>query len=87
MDEKTQGAWIVHHGRKVASAVRGASEYSTIDFAAKSATLLARMSGTDESMLTSEQVTAAAKIGGLNPRLELEPVLAELASPASHRPR
>ena len=78
MDKKTRGAWIVHHGRKVASDVRGPAEFSAIDFAAKSAGLLARFAETKQTLLTADQVTAVAKIGGLNPRTELNACLAEL---------
>ena len=51
--------------------MRGAAEFSAIDLAAKSAGLLARLGESDEATLTAEQVTAAAKIGNLNPKTEL----------------
>lgn len=78
MESKTKGAWIIHHGRKVAGDLNGAADYSTIDFAAKTASLLSRLAANDEAMLTSSQVIAAAKVGGLNPKLELEGCLASL---------
>ncbi|MDO8379066.1 hypothetical protein, partial [Phenylobacterium sp.] len=68
MDRETQGAWIIHHGRKLASDIRGAAEYSAIDLAAKAATLLARMAESNEAQLSEAQVVAAARIGGLNPK-------------------
>lgn len=71
MDKQTTGAWIVHHGRKVAADIRGAAEFSAIDLAAKAAGLLARLGESDQSTLSAEQVTAAAKIGNLNPKTEL----------------
>jgi hypothetical protein len=71
MDRKTTGAWVVHHGRKVAADVRGAAEYSSIDLAAKAASLLARLGESDEVTLSSEQVTAFARVGNLNPKTEL----------------
>jgi hypothetical protein len=80
MDKRTKGAWIVHHGRKVAADVRGASEYSAIDFAAKTASLLARLAETQQSVLTNAQVVAAAKVGGLNPKTELESCLSHLVA-------
>lgn len=71
MDKKTTGAWIVHHGRKIAADVRGAAEFSAIDLAAKSAGLLARLGESDQATLPADQVTAAAKVGNLNPKTEL----------------
>ncbi|MCG7392654.1 hypothetical protein MHY87_07025 [Microvirga sp. ACRRW] len=80
MDKKTKGAWVVHHGRKVAADLRGAAEYSAIDLASKAATLLARLAESDEAVLSHDQVVVAARIGGLNPKSELEPCLAQLES-------
>ena len=71
MDKKTKGAWVVHHGRKIAADMRGAAEYSAIDLAAKAASLLARLGESNQCTLAPEQVTAAAKIGNLNPKTEL----------------
>jgi hypothetical protein len=78
MDKQTKGAWVVHHGRKVAADIRGAAEYSAIDIACKAASLLARLSETKAITLNNDQVIAAAKIGGLNPKTELEPCLQQL---------
>lgn len=78
MDKQTQGAWIIHHGRKISSDQRGASEYSAIDLAAKAASLLARLAESNQAQLTSNQVVAAAKVGGLNPKTELEACLSQL---------
>lgn len=78
MDERTTGAWIVHHGRKVASDLRGAAEYSAIDLAAKAAGLLARLGESDQAILSAEQVTVAARIGNLNPKTELDACLDHL---------
>jgi hypothetical protein len=71
MDKQTTGAWIVHHGRKVAADLHGAAEFSAIDLAAKAAGLLVRLGESDQSTLSPLQVTAAAKIGNLNPKTEL----------------
>ena len=78
MDRNTKGAWIVHHGRKLASSVNGATEYGAIDIAAKSALLLARMAESKEAQLSPELVKTLAKVGGLNPRTELNACLNEL---------
>jgi hypothetical protein len=78
VDKQTKGAWVIHHGRKVAVDQRGASEYSAIDLAAKTAALLGRLAESNEATLSREQVVAAAKIGGLNPKTELASCLSQL---------
>lgn len=78
MDAKTKGAWVIHHGRKIAGDVNGAAEYSAIDFASKTASLLSRLAANDQATLEKSHVVAAARVGGLNPKLELEPCLVSL---------
>lgn len=78
MDKFTKGAWVIHHGRKIAADMRGAPEYSAIDIAAKSASLLARLAESSQATLTRDQVIAAARIGGLNPKTELLACLEQL---------
>lgn len=64
----------------MAAGLRGAAEYSAIDLAAKAASLLARLGESDQITLSSEQVTAAACIGNLNPKTELRACLDHLQS-------
>ncbi len=78
MDKQTKGAWVVHHGRKIAADLRGAAEFSALDLAAKAAGLLARLGESDQAVLSAQQVTAAAKIGNLNPKTELSACLDHL---------
>lgn len=78
MDKQTKGAWVVHHGRKVAADLRGAAEFSAIDIAAKSASLLARMAESDETTLGPRSVEAAGRVGGLSPKTELVACLNQL---------
>lgn len=80
MDKKTIGAWIIHHGKKVAADQLGASEYSAIDIAAKATGLLARFAESEDTELSKAQVEAAAKVGGLNPKTELIACLDQLHS-------
>ena len=72
------GAWVVHHGRKVAADLRGPAEYSAIDLAAKAASLLARLAETSQATLTNDQVLAVARMDGVNPKTELEVCLSQL---------
>lgn len=64
----------------MAADLRGAAEFSAIDLAAKAAGLLARLGESDNSELSAAQVTAAAKIGNLNPKTELGACLDHLAN-------
>jgi hypothetical protein len=75
IEKETSGAWIVHHGRKVALDANGASEFPVLDEAAKSAGLLVRLGASDASSLPMTEVTAIAKAARLNPRLELPALL------------
>ncbi len=78
MDKHTKGAWVIHHGRKISGNQRGASEYSAIDLAAKAASLLVRLAESKQVDLSKSQVDAAARIGGLNPKTELQACLSQL---------
>lgn len=78
MDKQTRGAWVIHHGKKLAADFRGASEYCAIDFASKAASLLVRLSASDEAELSVDQVSALAKAGNLNPKTELKACLEHL---------
>lgn len=78
MDKSTTGAWIIHHGRKLSDNTNAAAEYSAIDIAAKSASLLSRMAASEQDELSSETVTTLGKVGGLNPKTELQACLSEL---------
>lgn len=50
----------------------------SIDLAAEAAALLARMAASDEAQLSESQVIAAARLGGLNPKTELQACLRHL---------
>ena len=75
MTKETQGAWIVHHGKKIRLDTSGSSEFPALDLAAKSADLLTRLSSDDTIRLTDEKVKAYAKAAGLNPLYELNGIL------------
>jgi hypothetical protein len=73
--KENTGAWIIHHGRKLALDTAGASEYPAIDEAAKAATLLAKLGENQEATLSMTEVQAIAKASNLNPRFELNGLL------------
>lgn len=76
--KETKGAWIAHHGQKVALDAHGAAEFPAIDEAAKAANLLSRLGETNEAVLDNTTVQAVARAAGLNPRYELEGLLSTL---------
>lgn len=78
MDKKTQGAWIIHHGKKIAGANNASASYATIDLAAKSGALLSRMAGSKQFELNKTLVETLAKAGGINPKTELPVCLSQL---------
>lgn len=78
MDHKTKGAWIIHHGRKISGTDLGAASYPTIDIAAKSGSLLARMAASDGTTLSKEMVQTLAKAGGLSTKTDLPACLSLL---------
>jgi hypothetical protein len=71
IDKETMGAWIVHHGRKIALDVHAPSEFPVLDETAKAAELLMRLGEADAATLSSEEVEAVARAAHLNPRSEL----------------
>jgi hypothetical protein len=79
-DKETRGAWIIHHGRKIALDVKAPSEFPALDESAKAADLLIRLGQSDDATLSKNEVEAVAKAAGLNPRSELPHYLNLLAS-------
>lgn len=75
MSRETIGAWIVHHGRKIKLDTNGSAEFPALDMAAKAADLLSRLSGSETSDLDQAKVVAITKAAGLNPIIELQPIL------------
>ncbi len=71
LDKETQGAWIVHHGRKIALDVSAPSEFPVLDETAKATELLIRLSQSEETTLRNNEVEAVARAACLNPRSEL----------------
>lgn len=78
MDNTTRGAWVIHHGKKIAGVSNASANYSAIDIAAKSGSLLARMAGSKQLQLSKELVATLAKAGGLSPRTDLPACLEQL---------
>ena len=78
LNDETTGAWIIHHGRKIAQYSSGAAEYPVLDETAKASLLLSRLAESKDATLVTTEVGAIARAAGLNTRLELPPLLRRL---------
>ncbi len=70
-----KGAWVVHHGHKTASTLKGSAEFPAIDAAAKAASLLSQLAATEETNVENSRVEALGRAAGLNPKIELPGLL------------
>jgi hypothetical protein len=77
VDEKTIGAWVVHHTNKLEQSV-GPHSYDSILTAGKAGILLSALSATDLNRLSRPKVDALARAANIN-RLEL-PALLQMLS-------
>jgi hypothetical protein len=77
IEAPNKGAWVVHHGRKVAATTNGSAEFPALDAASKAASLLSQFAAAEETTLEASSVSAFAKAAGLS-RLELPALLAML---------
>ena len=75
LGKRHKGAWIVHHGQKTAATVNGSAEFPALDIAAKAASLLSQLAASDEITVNKSKAEALARVAGLNPKLELQPLL------------
>jgi hypothetical protein len=71
IEKETKGAWIIHHGRKIALDVNAPAEFPVLDESAKAAELLMRLGQSDSTTLSKNEVEAVARAAHLNPRSEL----------------
>lgn len=77
MDKKTQGAWLLHHARKIQATTN--QDFDSIAFAGKSGTLLSAISAERQSVVTQQRLEALARANHISPKTELPAILAELA--------
>lgn len=76
MDEKTKGAWVIHHARKLQSTL--SQDFDAIGFAGKSGTLLSAISAEKQLQIPQGKLDALAKANHISPKMELPAILAEL---------
>ncbi len=77
MDEKTKGAWVIHHARKLQSTLN--QDFDAIGFAGKSGTLLSAISSERQLQIPQNRLDALAKANLISPKTELPSILTELA--------
>lgn len=77
MDEKTKGAWVIHHARKLQSTL--SQDFDAIGFAGKSGTLLSAISAERQLQIPQVRLDALAKANHISPKTELPAILSELA--------
>ncbi len=77
MDEKTKGAWVIHHARKLQSTL--SQDFDAIGFAGKSGTLLSAISAERQLQIPQGRLDALAKANHISPKSELPAILSELA--------
>jgi hypothetical protein len=76
MDDKTQGAWIIHHTRKLQSVT--SQDFDQLVFSGKCGLILSGVAASFQTTMPKSRVEALAKANGISPRLELPAILAEL---------
>ena len=68
MDKKTQGAWLLHHARKLQATTN--QDFDSIAFAGKSGTLLSAISAERQSVVTQQRLEALARANHISPKTE-----------------
>lgn len=76
MDDKTKGAWVIHHARKLQSTL--SQDFDAIGFAGKSGTLLSAISAERQQQISHGRLDALAKANNISPKTELPAILTEL---------
>jgi hypothetical protein len=75
---QTQGAWVVHHAKKLSSIANPGPDYEQIVFSGRSGLLLSSLAATEQRILEKSTVANLAKALHINTRLELPTILDEL---------
>lgn len=76
MDKRTQGAWLLHHSRKLQ--VTTNQDFDAIAFSGKTGTLLSAISGEKQQVVTQKRLEALARANHISPKTEMPVILDEL---------
>jgi hypothetical protein len=77
MDDRTKGAWIIHHTHKINRVVHGATQFQSINLAGKCGLLLSAISADGEQTMPFPKVHALASAAGIT-TLEVQGIIDEL---------
>ena len=75
ISKEVKGAWVVHHGRKTAGTMGAGAQFPSLEAAGKAASLLSQFAASDQLVIAKTRVGGFAKAAGLNPKMELPPLL------------
>ncbi|NEO58685.1 MAG: hypothetical protein F6K54_39985 [Okeania sp. SIO3B5] len=78
MDERTQGAWIIHHTDKLQDMKYAANDYENINLAGKCGLLLSSLAASEEMSISQEKLNALAKAANISLKMELPTILDKL---------
>ncbi|GGA14321.1 hypothetical protein CYANOKiyG1_27800 [Okeania sp. KiyG1] len=78
MDERTQGAWIIHHTDKLQDMKYAANDYETINLAGKCGLLLSSLAASEEKSISKERLNTLAKAAHISLKMELPVILDKL---------
>jgi hypothetical protein len=76
MDSKTQGAWIIHHTRKLQAVI--SQDFDQLVFSGKCGLILSGIAASSQTTMKKSRVEALAKANGISRRSELPEILTEL---------
>src|SRR5258708_2703031 len=76
MDDKTKGAWLIHHAKKLQRSTN--QDFDQIALSGKCGILLSAISGANQGQLDVQRIQALAKANQISPRTELPVLLQEL---------
>ncbi|KIA79050.1 hypothetical protein QR66_18115 [Chromobacterium piscinae] len=76
MDKKTQGAWLLHHCRKLQ--VTTSQDFDAIAFAGKTGTFLSAISAEHQGVVPQKRLEALARANNISPKAEMPAIISEL---------
>ncbi|HDH04499.1 MAG TPA: hypothetical protein ENH01_02125 [Nitrospirae bacterium] len=78
MNQKTKGAWIIHHCYKLQGVTNAPNIYDQLLYSGKCGVILNALASSDEREITNKRVNTLAKAAGISVKLELPSILEEL---------
>lgn len=77
MDNKTKGAWLLHHAKKLQATTN--QDFDSIAFAGKSGILLSAISAENQTVVAQQRLEALARANHISPKTELPSIITELS--------